>query len=263
MNIQNPPSRFIIIFFLVCILLVSGCQPQASATPTSAQEENPTATSAPATAEKPEIINANITLDPALTQDADSLTVSQYLYDGLVRLDTAGSAQPALAESWIISDDQLDYIFTLRPGAKFSDGSPITPDVVVNNFNRSFDKKDPLHKSDNFKTWESIFLGFNGEKDDNKRPKSPVDGFQKVDVNTVIIHLNRPVPDLLTKLANPAFAILNPAALADSKYGSQGSNIISSGAYVVSSWSDSGLTLAPNPNYWGTAASGDLNFSFP
>lgn len=261
MSTQKSPSRFIA-FLITCTFLVAGCQPQANAT-TPPQDQTSTSTAAPEASGNSIVINASISLDPALTQDPDSLTICQYLYEGLVRLDAAGSPQPALAESWIVSDDQLDYIFTLKSGLKFSDGSPITPDIVVDNFNRWFDKNDPLHKNGNYQTWETIFLGFNGEKDDNKRPKSPVDGIQKVDVNTVLIHLNRPVPELLTDLANPAFAILSTDALSSGDYGTQGSDIISSGPYSVSSWTDSGITLSPNPNYLGTAPAGDLNFSFP
>lgn len=259
MNIQKSPFRFFILFLVACIL-VAGCQPQAGATATSsAQDPNPPATTSPVT--DGQTISAGILLDPALAQDSDSLSVSTQIYEGLVKLDTAGSPSPALAESWVVSDDQLDYIFTIRTGLKFSDGTFITPDVIVDNFNRWFEPASPLHTGGDFKTWESVFLGFNGEKDDNKRPKSPVDGIQKVDINTVIIHLNRPVPDLLTDLANPAFAILSTESLKTSGYGAKSSTIISSGPYMVASWTDTSLTLSPNPNYWGTVPSGDLNFN--
>jgi ABC-type oligopeptide transport system substrate-binding subunit len=88
-----------------------------------------------------------------------------------------------------------------------------------------------------------------------------VDGIQKVDFNTVLIHLNRLEPKFLTYLADPAFAILNTSSLAaDSAYGGRNSTIISSGAYMISSWTDDGLTLSPNPKYWGTKPQGDLKF---
>jgi len=104
-------------------------------------------------------------------------------------------------------------------------------------------------------------LGFHGEKGEDKRPKSTVDGIQKVDFNTILIHLNRLEPNLLTYLADPAFAILKTDALAaDSAYGGRNSAIISSGPYIVSSWTDEGLTLSPNPKYWGTAPQDDLKF---
>lgn len=264
------PSR-ILAFLLACLLLLTGCQPTAEPTPETivateppaqptSQPSAPEATAPPAE-ESPAAISPDITLDPALTEDADSLMISGYVYEGLVRLDANGVPQPALAESWVISDDQLDYIFTLRANAAFSDGTVITPDVIVENFNRWFDPQHPLHGNGNYAAWQKLFLGFLGEKGADKRPISTVDGIQKVDFNSVLIHLNRLEPNLLTYLANPAFAFLNPDILAaDSTYGGRNSTIISSGPYVVSSWNDAGLTLSPNPKYWGEKPQDDLEF---
>lgn len=263
---KMPLFRSFALLFAVLVLL-SACQPQATEAPV-VEEVQPTeaagiATQPPVQAEAlPTQISADINLDPALAQDADSLMVSQYVYEGLVRLGTDGEAHPALAESWVISDDQLDYIFTLRSNAVFSDGTPITPDIVADNFNRWFDPKSPLRGSGDYATWGRIFLGFHGEKGPDDRAKSSVDGIQKVDVNTVLIHLNRPVPDFLKYLADPAFSILNPAALAAGTYGKQDSTIISSGPYMVSSWTDTELVLGPNPNYWDAKPAGELKFTY-
>ncbi len=257
----------ILTLLLSFVFLLTACQPQTESTPPATEQptqpptQAPAVEAAPVETESPAAINPNITLDPALTQDVDSLMVSQYVYEGLVSLDASGNPQPALAESWVVSDDQLDYIFKLRTNAAFDDGTPITPDIVAENFNRWFDPQSPLHGNGNYATWQEIFLGFHGEKGEDKRPKSTVDGIQKVDFNTILIHLNRLEPNLLTYLADPAFAILKTDALAaDSAYGGRNSAIISSGPYIVSSWTDEGLTLSPNPKYWGTAPQDDLKF---
>ncbi len=255
-------SIFLLSAFL---LLLAGCQPTSTPTEMPSTEESVTiATPTPEqVVEEPSLqISADIFLDPALAQDEDSLRVSQYLYEGLVRLSGSGNPQPALAESWVISDDQLDYIFTLRPGLVFSDGTPITPDVIVENFNRWFDPQSSLRGNGDYLAWGKIFLGFHGERDAENRAKSTVDGIQKVDINTVLVHLNRPVPDLLIYLADPAFAILNPTMLASGGYGGRDSTIVSSGPYVVSAWTDTGLVLSPNPRYWENKPAGDLNFTW-
>lgn len=257
----QPSPRRLIAFLLVVMIVLTGCQPKSDATDTPPSDVT-TAGTSPAQSGSPAAISANINLDPALTQDADSLMVSQYLYEGLLHLDANGNPQPGIAQSWVVSDDQLDYIFTLRSNAVFSDGTPITPDVVVDNFYRWFDPNSPLRGSGEYAAWGRIFLGFNGERDSENRAKSTVDGIQKVDINTVLIHLNRPVPEMLTYLADPAFAILNTDALASGNYGGQESTIISSGPYTVSSWTDAGLTLSPNPNYWGDKPNSDLTFTW-
>lgn len=261
------PSRTLT-FLLTCLLVLTGCQPAAESMPAATEppaaslptQSAPTSeAAAPVPTESITAISPDITLDPALTQDTDSLMVSQYLYEGLVRLDESGNPQPALAESWVISDDQLDYIFKLRGNAAFSDGAPITPDIVADNFNRWFDPQNPLHGNGNYAAWQETFLGFHGEKGDDKRPKSTVDGIQKVDFNTVLIHLNRLEPNLLIYLAKPEFAVLKTESLADG-YGERGSLIVSSGPYTISAWTDDGLTLSPNPNYWGEKPQEDLEF---
>src|SRR5690349_11365910 len=126
MNTKIPLYRLLTFIFLIFLLVA--CQPKATATEETTTEPAASASPSSQTSSKDaESISRDLFLDPALTQDADSLKISQYLYEGLVVLDGSGNPQPGLAESWVISDDQLDYIFTLRPGAVFSDGTAITP----------------------------------------------------------------------------------------------------------------------------------------
>ncbi|HMZ06740.1 MAG TPA: ABC transporter substrate-binding protein [Anaerolineales bacterium] len=250
----------VVAIFLLSILLLTACQPTETAsteTPEPAQTEEAIP---PTQSAEPIAITQEILLDPAKTEDPDSLLVAKYLYEGLVKLDENGQVQPGIARSWIISDDKLDYIFEIRPDAKFSDGSSITVNSIAENFNRWFDPQHPLHKDGNFPNWLNVFLAFNGERDAENRAISQVDGVQAVDLNTFMIHLNRPEPELLQYLAQPAFAILNPTVLENSNYGTKDSLIVSSGAYQVSSWTDAGLTLSPNPNYWNVSETGEINF---
>ena len=58
--------------------------------------------------------------------DGNFFDVAGSFSEGLVRLDADGNPQPALAESYTVSDDGLTYTFTLRDGITWSDGTPIT-----------------------------------------------------------------------------------------------------------------------------------------
>ena len=254
------PTLKILASLIAAVLFLTGCQPKSTETPLPDGPEI-TATeqvTLPKPGE-PFAISQDITIDPAVTEDIDSLLVSRYLYEGLVRLDDNGDVQPGLASSWIISDDQLDYIFTIRPNAQFSDGTPITTDIIVDNFNRWFDPQSPLHGDGNYPSWKAIFLGFNGERDAENKAVSQVDGVQKVDQNLVIVHLNRPVPELLQYLASPAFSILSVDALSSGNYDMRDNSVITSGPYLIASWTDSGLTLAPSKSYWNPAE-GNIEF---
>ena len=53
------------------------------------------------------------------------------LYETLVRVDCKGRVVPGLAASWRLSIDGSTWIVTLREGARFSDGTPVTAAAVL------------------------------------------------------------------------------------------------------------------------------------
>jgi peptide/nickel transport system substrate-binding protein len=69
------------------------------------------------------------TFNPQLMEQGAGILT--FLYEGLIRENDRGEIQPALAESWEISEDQKHIIFTLRKGLKWSDGEPLNADDVV------------------------------------------------------------------------------------------------------------------------------------
>jgi extracellular solute-binding protein (family 5) len=52
--------------------------------------------------------------------------VQRQLYETLIRIDCRGASGPELAQSWTGGDSGRRWTFTLRPGARFSDGVPLT-----------------------------------------------------------------------------------------------------------------------------------------
>jgi peptide/nickel transport system substrate-binding protein len=79
------------------------------------------------------------TFNPVLSSDATSTTVVSMLFDGLITQNPiTGETEPALAESWTVSDDNLEIIFTLRKNLKWSDNQPLTADDVVFTFNELY-----------------------------------------------------------------------------------------------------------------------------
>src|SRR5260370_17024321 len=60
------------------------------------------------------------------------------IYDTLFSWDADMAARPQMVERWTISDDKLLYTFTLRPGLKFSDGSPVTTRDAIATLKRLF-----------------------------------------------------------------------------------------------------------------------------
>ena len=64
-------------------------------------------------------------LDPVLF-DGQSLVVDNTMYNGLLKLNAHLLPVPDLASGYTVSRDGLTYTFTLRSGARFSDGAPVT-----------------------------------------------------------------------------------------------------------------------------------------
>ncbi|NES86056.1 MAG: ABC transporter substrate-binding protein, partial [Moorea sp. SIO2B7] len=72
-------------------------------------------------------------------------SVFGFIYNGLLNQNgVTAELEPALAESWEISEDKLRIIFTLRKDLKWSDGEPLTADDVMFTYNKIYlNKKIP------------------------------------------------------------------------------------------------------------------------
>jgi peptide/nickel transport system substrate-binding protein len=199
--------------------------------------------------------------DAALVTDADTLNALANSYEGLVALKD-GQAVPALAESWTLSEDGLDYIFNLRVGVKFHDGSDLNADVVVANFTRWFDAASPYRGDGTYDSWKAAFGGFKGEVDADGKPASSYDGIEKVNDFTVLVHLNRPVEDFLTKIANPAFSIVSTKAMDAGKFGTSAGVDGGSGPYSFT-FGDGSINFEPFAGYWNKDAVPASGMSVP
>ena len=66
-------------------------------------------------------------LDPQIGSAQSELRLFMALYEGLTEYDPRSSVEiPALAERWEAADANTTFVFHLRRGARWSDGSPIT-----------------------------------------------------------------------------------------------------------------------------------------
>ena len=66
------------------------------------------------------------TLNPAVNTQGGMQQAAGMLFNGLVEIDDKAEPVPALAEKWDIADDGATWVFTLRDGVKFHNGSPLT-----------------------------------------------------------------------------------------------------------------------------------------
>lgn len=184
-------------------------------------------------------------LDPRTTDTQEGYIACSNVYDCLVLYDLgATTIRPGLAESWEISEDGLEYTFTLRQGVSFHDGAPFNADAVVTWFNSikegapgsQFDATRMVYMEDFISSW--------------------IDAVEAVDESTVRMTLPEPYAPLLANLAIPIAGMISPTAL------EQGLDYVAvnpsgTGAFRLANpddWTrDSQMVLEANPDYWGGA----------
>ncbi|MBD2205771.1 ABC transporter substrate-binding protein [Calothrix sp. FACHB-1219] len=101
---------------------------------------------------------------------SESPNIFGWTYEGLITENYEnGQVEPALAESWQISEDKLKIVFTLRENLKWSDGQPLTVDDVVFTYNDIYlNEAIPTDARDGMRIGESRQLP-TVKKIDNRR----------------------------------------------------------------------------------------------
>ena len=169
------------------------------------------------------------TFDPIAHSDFNNWFAWQLAYETLVVVQPDGRVAPMLATSWKVSPDGLTYVFTLRRGVKFHNGSPLTADDVAFTFERLAQKGIPYAKA-RFPNVASVTA---------------------VDPGTVQVSLKKPDSSFLNNLGDPfvvAGAILSRQA---AQAADPATKMIGTGPFrMVSYVPGSELTLERNPDYW-------------
>ena len=81
-------------------------------------------------------------MDPALNSASTGSNLIRLAFSGLMGnrvVDGVATKEPELAESYEIKEDGLVYVFTLREGLKWSDGSDFLASDIVKSWNRAAD----------------------------------------------------------------------------------------------------------------------------
>src|SRR5919197_100050 len=248
--------------------LLTACQPTApTAAPTQpAAAAKPTpappaaATSAPAgapttaPAAKPAASAANTLtfllagdtnrLDPPAMVSEEGFNATTPMCEGLVRYKSGSTdVEPALAEKWDISPDGKEYIFHLRSGVKFHDGSPLTAEAVAFTFDREVNKDNALYQDA-----QGDYGGFPFINDYISGVVTKVEAVGDLDVKFT---LNRKFSPLLSNLAIPPGFVISMEAL--KKYGKGiNENPVGTGPFKFVEWKkDDHITVEAFDGYWG------------
>lgn len=168
-------------------------------------------------------------LEPALSYDFTANPVVCNISEPLMRFTPEGGLEPHLAESFE-QTDEVTYVYTLREGIKFSDGSPVTIDDVIASIARVRDPEvaGPL-------AWMY----------DN--PGATVD---RTDDKTITITLETPSALFRYVTATTAGHVIPAAAIEEFGLDLL-RNPVGTGPYMLGRWdAGSEIELVKNPNYW-------------
>ncbi|HEV7121637.1 MAG TPA: peptide ABC transporter substrate-binding protein [Candidatus Paceibacterota bacterium] len=92
-------------------------------------------------------------VNPILAISDTDRDVTALTYAGLMGHDGTGKLVPVLAQSYTVSPDGKTYTFTLRDGATFSDGTPVSASDVVYTVTKA---QDPALRSPVLANWMNI-----------------------------------------------------------------------------------------------------------
>ena len=167
-------------------------------------------------------------LEPALSYDFTANPVACNISEGLLKFTPDGALEPLIAESFE-QTDELTYVYTLRDGVLFSDGTPVTADDVVASIARVRDPEvaGPL-------AWMYDVPGATVEKTDDK---------------TITITLATPARSSATLRPRPpgtSFLRRRSSSTVSTSCVTRGT-----GPYKFVKWeAGSEIVLEKNPNYW-------------
>ncbi|WIY04703.1 ABC transporter substrate-binding protein [Amycolatopsis mongoliensis] len=176
-------------------------------------------------------------IDPQQTATNASINVARQLVDSLTDQDPkTGEIKPWLAEKWEINADSTAFTFHLRPGATFSDGSPVDAAAVKT----SFDGIKALG------TKAQLGYGY----------LAAYKTSTVVDPRTVRIEFSSPSAQFLQASSTMSLGVLAPAAFKKTpEQRCQGTGLIGSGPFVFESLKQNQeIVLAKRKGYaWGSS----------
>jgi peptide/nickel transport system substrate-binding protein len=176
--------------------------------------------------------------DPVTSTAGWDMHALGLVYASVTTLNAAGTVEPGLASSWKYAAAGKSVTLTLRPGLKFSDGSPLTATSVQENIKR-------------------------GQTQSNSTVASELSVISKVVVNSPtsltldLSQVDYQVPDLLAgkdgMIVNPAY-FKNVASLATKPEGA--------GPFTLTSYvPDSHANLVRDADYWDASQIHVANFN--
>ncbi len=197
--------------------------------------------------------------------------ISRLLWAPLVAHDANYNiTSTGLAPAPDVSSNGLTYTFHLRSGAKYSDGSPITAQDVSFDWRYEIMTGHPKIKgtvgiigSSATRYWSDIVGAaavFNGDVTPDAFNAASVAGIVATDTSTLQVTLTHPDPGFLLNVMVDSPSAVKPSDIqggegqnySSGQYWETDAGNVFSGPFTLASYTyNQGMTLKPNPDYYG------------
>ena len=169
-------------------------------------------------------------LDPQMASDNNSLLVIKNIFEGLMRIGADGELIYGVAESYTVSDDNTEYVFTLREDAKWSNEAPVTAYDFEFAWKRAI---DPLTKSP---TVNSLYCIRNAEAVNKGQAGLDTLGITVVDDRTLKVVLEYPYAEFPLQTTMAVYMPCNQAFFESTSghYGLEDDYVICNGPFAFS-----------------------------
>ena len=148
-----------------------------------------------------------LTMDPALATESGSAQYIGHIFGGLVQLNDDLEPAEDLA-TWTVSDDGLTYTFTIKEGATFHDGSPVTANDVVYSWERAL-SPDLTIPGGALPYLDDIV----GAREYAAGEAESISGVTAQGDNTLIVTIDAPKSYFLSKLSHTYAAVVQEATV--------------------------------------------------
>lgn len=176
--------------------------------------------------------NAEVTSADPHVHQAQNRNVWMHVYEPLVKQDANLRPSPGLARGWR-STDPTTWVFTLRPGVQFHDGSPFEAE----------DAKVSIDRARNMTGAKSL-----------RSYLRDIQSVTVVDAMTLQIKTNAPAPSTPDALSLVPILPRKIASSATEETFAQGKASVGTGPYKFVEWTrGQRVVLAKNDKYWGGA----------
>lgn len=186
------------------------------------------------------------TLDPALAQGTHESWVLDHTFEGLMKKSETGEIVPGMASKYEMSEDGLTYTFTIRDGAKWSNGEPVTAHDFEYSWKRVLDPEMAAYYSFQF------FYLKNGEAYNSGTAKVEDVGVKALDDKTLEVTLESPTGFFLELTSFYCyFPVSKAVAEENPDWAKEVETYVSNGPFVLTEWvHNASITLAKNDNYY-------------